>query len=84
MPFDWARVGHEILGEFHMGIFLQAVLYPGIAFQLFRPPDPAIDYPNLITGFGVVRERLWRAFKVTIFYVIVLFALALFGANINY
>lgn len=66
-----------------MGIFLQAVLYIGIAFQLFRPVDPAINYPNHITGFGVIRERIWRAFKFIILYVIVIFVLALFGVDIS-
>lgn len=67
----------------HVSLATQIFLYAGIAIQLFRPVDPAINYPNYITGFGVIRERLWRAFKFVIAWVIVMFILGMFGVDIN-
>jgi hypothetical protein len=66
-----------------MSLAIQIFLYAGIIIQLFRPVDPAINYPNHITGFGVIRERIWRAFKFVIGWVIVIFILAFFGVDIN-
>jgi len=66
-----------------MSLTIQIILYAGIFIQLFRPVDPAINYPNHITGFGVIRERLWRAIKFVIGWLIVMFILAFLGVDIN-
>jgi hypothetical protein len=65
-----------------MNLAIQIVLYVGLAIQLFRPVDPAIYMPERhITHFGVILERLWRALKFFIAWLIVFVLLILLGVD---
>lgn len=83
---DWARIGHEIENERHdwgMRILLTVIFYGGALVQLLRPVDPAINFPQRITGFGIMRVRIWRVIKYWLALVAIIFALSfVFGIDL--
>ena len=86
MPCDWARIGHEIENERHdwgMRILFTVIFYGGALVQLLRPVDHAINFPQRITGFGIMRVRIWRVIKYWLVLVAIIFALSLvFGIDL--